>query len=88
MNKTPDLKIVVYLIMAITKIKPVKGALKRALDYIQNPDKTDEKMLVSSFGCAYETAYEEFEHTLSKARQQGNNLAHVSGIIKYSKNGH
>ena len=40
--------------MAVTKIKPIKGGLKRALDYIQNPDKTDEKMLVSSFGCAYE----------------------------------
>ena len=54
--------------MAVTKIKPVKSALKRALDYIQNPDKTDEKMLVSSFGCGYETAFEEFELTLSKAR--------------------
>ena len=62
--------------MAVTKIKPVKGGLKRALDYIQNPDKTDEKMLVSSFGCAYETVYEEFEFTLSKAMQKGNNLAH------------
>jgi len=62
--------------MAVTKIKPVKSALKRALDYIQNPDKTDEKMLVSSFGCGYETAFEEFELTLSKARQKGNNLAH------------
>ena len=62
--------------MAVTWIKPVKGGLKRALDYIQNPDKTDEKILVSSFGCAYETAYEEFEFTLSKAMQKGNNLAH------------
>jgi len=62
--------------MAVTKIKPIKGGLKRALDYIQNPDKTDEKMLVSSFGCAYETAYEEFEFTLSKSMQKGNNLGH------------
>jgi len=62
--------------MAVTKIKPIKGGLKRALDYIQNPDKTDEKILVSSFGCAYETAYEEFEFTLSKAMQKGNNLGH------------
>ena len=37
--------------MAITKIKPVKSGLKKALEYIQNPDKTDDKMLVSSFGC-------------------------------------
>ena len=62
--------------MAVTKIKPVKSALKQRLDYIQNPDKTDEKLLVSSFGCAYETADAEFELTLSKAIQKGNNLAH------------
>ena len=62
--------------MAVTKIKPVKGGLKRALDYIQNPDKTDGKMLVSSFGCSYETAYEEFNLTLSKGIDKGNNLAH------------
>jgi hypothetical protein len=33
-------------------------------------------MLVSSFGCAYETADIEFEMTLSKALEKGNNLAH------------
>ena len=42
--------------MAVTKIKPIKSTLKKALDYIQNPNKTDGKMLVSSFGCSYETA--------------------------------
>ena len=42
--------------MAVTKIKPIKSTLKKALDYIQNPEKTDGKMLVSSFGCSYETA--------------------------------
>jgi hypothetical protein len=62
--------------MAVTKIKPVKSALKQQLDYIQNPDKTDGKMLVSSFGCSYETADAEFGHTLSKAMDKGNNLAH------------
>ena len=46
--------------MAVTKIKPVKSTLKKALDYIQNPDKTDGKMLVSSFGCSPETADIEF----------------------------
>ena len=28
--------------MAITKIKPIKSTLKKALEYIQNPDKTDD----------------------------------------------
>jgi len=62
--------------MAVTKIKPVKTALSRAINYIQNPDKTDGKMLVSAFGCSYESAYEEFNLTLSKAIDKGNNLAH------------
>ena len=53
--------------MAVTKIKPIKGTLNKALDYIQNPAKTDEKMLVSSFGCSYETADIEFGFTLSQA---------------------
>ena len=61
--------------MAVTKIKPIKSTLSKALDYIQNPDKTDGKTLVSSFGCSYETADIEFEYTLSQARQKGNNLA-------------
>ena len=62
--------------MAVTKIKPIKSTLKKALEYIQNPDKTDDKMLVSSFGCSYETADIEFEFTLSQALDKGNNLAH------------
>ncbi len=62
--------------MAVTKIKPIKGTLNKALDYIQNPGKTDGKMLVSSFGCSYETADIEFAFTLSQALDKGNNLAH------------
>ena len=62
--------------MAVTKIKPIKGTLNKALDYIQNPAKTDEKVLVSSFGCSYETADIEFGFTLSQALDKGNNLAH------------
>ena len=62
--------------MAVTKIKPIKSTLSKALDYIKNPDKTDEKVLVSSFGCSYETADIEFGFTLSQALEKGNNLAH------------
>ena len=61
--------------MAVTKIKPVKSTLSKALDYIENPDKTDGKMLISSFGCSYETADIEFGYTLSQALDKGNNLA-------------
>ncbi|UOX61204.1 relaxase/mobilization nuclease domain-containing protein [Sellimonas intestinalis] len=62
--------------MAVTKIKPIKSTLKKALDYIQNPDKTDGKMLISSFGCSPETADIEFGFTLSQALDRGDNLAH------------
>ncbi|MBC8586250.1 relaxase/mobilization nuclease domain-containing protein [Youxingia wuxianensis] len=62
--------------MAVTKIKPIKSTLSKALDYIQNPAKTDEKMLVSSFGCSFETADIEFGFTISQALDKGNNLAH------------
>ena len=50
-------------IMAYLKIFPIKVTDKKALDYITNPDKTDEKLLVSSFGCSPETADLEFSMT-------------------------
>ena len=62
--------------MAITKIHPIKSTLKKALDYIENPDKTDEKLFVSSYGCSYETADIEFQMLLDQAFKKGNNLAH------------
>ena len=62
--------------MAITKIHPIKSTLKKALDYITNPAKTDEKLLVSSYGCGIETADIEFEKTRLRAMNKGNNLAH------------
>ncbi len=61
--------------MAVTKIHPIKSTLKKALDYIENPAKTDEKMLVSSCR-SYETADIEFALLLSQAMQKGNYLAH------------
>ncbi|HFN3182224.1 TPA: endonuclease, partial [Enterococcus faecium] len=55
--------------MAVTKIHPIKSTLKKALDYIENPDKTDGKLLVASFACSYETADIEFEMLLAQAYQ-------------------
>lgn len=62
--------------MATTKIKPIKSTLKKALDYICNPAKTDEKILIFSYGCSHETADIEFGFTLSQAMNKGDNLAH------------
>ena len=65
--------------MAYIKIFPIKVTDKKALDYITNPDKTDEKLLVSSFGCSPETADLEFSMTREMAKKngmdKGNNLA-------------
>jgi len=65
--------------MAYIKIFPIKVTDKKALDYITNPDKTDEKLLVSSFGCSPETADLEFamtrEMTKKNGMDKGNNLA-------------
>lgn len=42
---------------------------KKALDYITNPDKTDEKLLISSFGCSPETADLEFAMTREQTKR-------------------
>ncbi len=34
--------------MAVTKIHPIKTTLNKAIDYICNPDKTDNQILISS----------------------------------------
>ena len=60
--------------MAVTKTHPIKSTLKAAIDYICNPDKTDGKLLVSSFGCTAETADIEFEWTRRHAIDKGTNL--------------
>lgn len=49
--------------MAYIKIFPIKVTVGKAVDYICNPDKTDESILISSFGCSPETADLEFSMT-------------------------
>ena len=58
--------------MAVTKTHPIKSTLKAAIDYICNPEKTDGKLLVSSYGCAAETADIEFSWTRRHAIDKGN----------------
>ena len=63
--------------MAFTKIKAIRGTLSKAIAYILNPEKTDEKLLVSSYGCASETAAREFEWTRKIAEQKGMNPVRI-----------
>ena len=51
--------------------------MSKAIAYILNPEKTDEKLLVSSYGCASETAAREFEWTRKIAEQKGMNPVRI-----------
>lgn len=58
--------------MAVTKIKPIRGTVNKAIAYIIDPKKTDDELLVSSFACAAsDAAAKEFEWTRNLAAQQG-----------------
>ena len=55
--------------MAYTKIHAIKATVDKAIDYICNPEKTDEKMFVSSYACSPETAAYDFKYTLDHCRE-------------------
>ncbi|BDF59295.1 endonuclease [Christensenellaceae bacterium] len=62
--------------MAYCEIHPIKSTLRKALDYVTKPEKTDGGRLVSSYGCTPETADVEFFYTISQGMNKGDNLAH------------
>lgn len=61
--------------MAVTEIHPITTSLNKALDYIENPDKTDGKMLCTGYGCVPETAYYQFNQVKAKALKNDGYLA-------------
>ena len=62
--------------MAVTDIHPITATVHKAIAYICNPEKTDGRLLVSSFGCAPETAHYDYAFTRQNAAIQSPNLAH------------
>lgn len=62
--------------MAYTKIHAITATVSKAVDYICNPAKTDEGILVSSYGCSPETAAYDFKFALSKTSQSDKNKAY------------
>lgn len=77
--------------MVITKILNIKESegrnpathLKNALEYIQNPDKTEECVLVGSINCLPDTAFEQMEETKNIFHKTGKRQGyHV--IISFS----
>lgn len=68
--------------MAIAKIHAIKSTVKKSIDYITNPDKTilpDGTQLVSSFGCATETADIEFNLTANLANELNGDYSKTGG---------
>ena len=77
--------------MAITKILNIQESegrnpashLKNALEYIQNPDKTEECVLVGGINCLADTAFEQMEETKNIFHKTGKRQGyHV--IISFS----
>ena len=62
--------------MAYTKIHAITATVNKAVDYICNPAKTDEGILISSYGCSPETAAYDFKFALSKTSQSDKNKAY------------
>ncbi len=62
--------------MATSKIKVIKSTLRKAIDYIVNPEKTDGGRLVHSHGCSVETADQEMELMAKQGTGRGERLAY------------
>ena len=62
--------------MAYTKIHAIKATADKAIDYICNPDKADEKIFISSHACSPETAAIDFKYTLDHCRENSPNKAY------------
>lgn len=61
--------------MATTKIHRVTTTLTKAIEYIENPNKTDGSLLISGYGCSPEIASIEFDQVRRNAMKPGGTLA-------------
>ena len=62
--------------MAYTRIHAIKSTVTKAVAHICNPDKTEQQLLVDSFGCSPETAMHDFDYALSRTKQSDKNQAY------------
>ena len=60
--------------MAVTKIIPIRFTIEKSVDYICNPDKTDQLFYIHSEHCVPKTAALTFQHHLNQARAGGNTI--------------
>ena len=62
--------------MSITRIHAIKATVKRSIDYICNPAKTDGETLITAFGTTVEYAPAMFTNALKKTDPSDPNLAY------------
>ena len=62
--------------MAYTRIHAIKSTVTKAVAYICNPDKTEQQLLVDSFGCHPDTAKHDFDYALCRTKSSDKNLAY------------
>jgi len=86
--KVSDLMAIIKMqLMAIIKMQSVKAGkpygLKAVLDYIQNPDKTENGRLISAKDCLLESAYQQM-HLVKQEYQQmkGRQYVHIIQSMK------
>lgn len=65
--------------MAYTRIHAIKKTLNKALDYIENPEKTEEQLLVSGYNVDPLSASVEFEMTAALAREVKGDYSKTGG---------
>ena len=61
--------------MAVTELHRITTTLNKAIDYIQDPKKTDNTLLVSGYACAPEIAFHQFNQTKRNADKKDGTLA-------------
>ncbi|MBQ9519612.1 MAG: relaxase/mobilization nuclease domain-containing protein [Firmicutes bacterium] len=60
------------------KIVPIKQSthLESVINYIENPDKTEQMLYVTGYMCDTDATVSDFKVIFDKAMKKGNNLAH------------
>ena len=61
--------------MAVTEIHRITTTLNKALDYIQDPKKTDDTLLISGYACSPNSAFYQFNQTKRNSDKKDGTLA-------------
>ena len=67
--------------MAVTKIMPIRATVQKAVDYICNPDKTNDKLYIDSSNCSPNGA--DIEFGFYRWRYNDSNREYNQGVKAY-----